>query len=172
MSEIRNIILKHMIDSGLTIYRVSQMVENRVPQRTVYDFLSGKTDTTTEVAWAIINALRMTIKPSDESFLKRVENMDERCRQIKAFIDADEEYIQWVMNNPSGFVLNCERKPTPKYLMLHKANCRTVRHATRGTTKWTSTGYIKICANSITAIEKWAEMEVGGEVRPCKKCSP
>jgi len=61
MSKIRDIILKQMQTSGLTIYRISKMVEGKVPQRTVYDFLSGKTDASTEVASAILDALGLKI---------------------------------------------------------------------------------------------------------------
>lgn len=61
MSKVRDIILKKMHKSNLTIYRVSKMVEGKVPQRTVYDFLAGKTDTGTEVASAIMEALGLTI---------------------------------------------------------------------------------------------------------------
>jgi hypothetical protein len=61
MSKIRRAILSRMHELGLTTYRVSKMVEGRVPQRTVYDFLSGKTDASTEVASAIIEALGLKI---------------------------------------------------------------------------------------------------------------
>ena len=62
MSKIRDMILKEMKKAGLTIYRVSKMVEGKVPQCTVYDFLSGKTDTTTEVACILMQALGLQIK--------------------------------------------------------------------------------------------------------------
>jgi plasmid maintenance system antidote protein VapI len=62
MSKIREIILKEMRKSGLTTYRLCKMVEGKVPERTVYDFLSGKKDTTTRVAWTLMKALGLTIK--------------------------------------------------------------------------------------------------------------
>ena len=69
MSKIRDIILRHMRTSGLSIYRISKMVEGKVPQRTVYDFLSGKSDTSTEVAWILMDALGLTIM--NKSTVKR-----------------------------------------------------------------------------------------------------
>jgi len=57
----RNSILNQMSKSGLTAYKVSKLVEGKVPQRTVYDFLSGKTDTTTKVAWILMEALDLTV---------------------------------------------------------------------------------------------------------------
>ena len=61
MSKIRDVILKEMQKSGLTTYRLCQMVEGKVPRRTVYDFLSGKKDTSTKVACILMEALGLTI---------------------------------------------------------------------------------------------------------------
>lgn len=61
MSKIRDAILRQMRKSGFTIYRVSKMVEDKIPQRTVYDFLCGETDASTEVASTIMDALGLTI---------------------------------------------------------------------------------------------------------------
>ncbi len=61
MLKIRNIILKEMKRSGLTIYRVAKMVEGKIPQRTVYDYLSGTKDTGTETASIIMDALGLTV---------------------------------------------------------------------------------------------------------------
>jgi len=61
MSKVRKIIRKHMQKSCLTTYRLCKMVEGKVPRRTVYDFLSGRTDTTTEVAWILLQALGLQI---------------------------------------------------------------------------------------------------------------
>jgi len=55
--------------SGLTTYRLCKLVEGKVPQRTVYDFLSGKADTTTEVAWILMEVLGLTI--TNKSNVKR-----------------------------------------------------------------------------------------------------
>jgi predicted transcriptional regulator len=69
MSEIRDIILRHMHTSGTSIYRISKMVEGKVPRRTIYDFLSGKSDTSTEVAWILMDALGLTI--TNKPIIKR-----------------------------------------------------------------------------------------------------
>jgi len=61
MSKIREIILKEMRKSGLTTYRLCKMVEGKIPKRTVYDFLSGKKDTTTKVAWTLMKELGLTV---------------------------------------------------------------------------------------------------------------
>lgn len=71
MSKIRDIILSYMHKSDVSIYRISKMVEGNVAQRTVYDFLSGKSDTSTEVAWILMDALGLTI--TNKSIVKRVK---------------------------------------------------------------------------------------------------
>jgi len=63
--------------SGLTTYRLCKLVEGKVPQRTVYDFLSRKADTTTEVAWILMEVLGLTI--TNKSNVKR----DKRPRKEK-----------------------------------------------------------------------------------------
>ena len=50
MSDIRNAILQQMSSLGLSSYRVSKMVEDHIPKRTVYAFLSGEKDTGTKTA--------------------------------------------------------------------------------------------------------------------------
>ena len=61
MSVIRDTILKRMNELGITTYRLSKMVEGKVPQRTVYAFIKGEFDASTEVASALMDALGLTI---------------------------------------------------------------------------------------------------------------
>lgn len=63
MSKIRDAILSRMAELDLTTYRVSKMVEGKVPQRTVYAFLSGEVDASSEVVSILMNALELTITP-------------------------------------------------------------------------------------------------------------
>ena len=50
-----------MKEEGLTIYRVTKLLEGKVPQRTVYAFLSGDQDTTTAVAYKIMQVVGLDI---------------------------------------------------------------------------------------------------------------
>ena len=61
MSEIRKAILKQMQKSNLTIYQVAKLVEDKIPQRTVYAFLRDEQDTGTKTASIIMNALGITM---------------------------------------------------------------------------------------------------------------
>jgi hypothetical protein len=49
-------------------------------------------------------------------------------RPLVAFEDNDEDYLFWTSNNSSGYVVNCHRRPTPDYLILHRADCYTIRN--------------------------------------------
>ena len=72
MSRIRDSILEQMLKLGLSIYQVSKMVEDKIPQRTVYAFLTGEKDTGTETASMIMEALGLTINtnPNKTRLLK------------------------------------------------------------------------------------------------------
>ena len=50
-----------MKEEGLTIYRVTKLLEGKVPARTAYAFLSGEIDTTTAVAYKIMKAVGLDI---------------------------------------------------------------------------------------------------------------
>ncbi len=86
------------------------------------------------------------------------------------FIDDDPGYLKWIASNPSGFVVNSARKPTPNYLVLHRATCWHV--GTPNNSNWTTTGYIKTCGTSIESVNQWARQSIGGELQPCGVCKP
>lgn len=72
MSKIRDAILSRMAELNLTTYRVSKMVEGEVPQRTVYSFLSGEVDASSEVVSILMNALGLTITVKSKKMEKRL----------------------------------------------------------------------------------------------------
>ena len=68
---------------------------------------------------------------------------------------------------PHGFVLNCGRPPSPSYLMLHRATCRTINGAPGR--KWT-VSYQKVCGDTLDEVLTWA-----GQIGPpsgCGICKP
>ncbi len=69
MSEIREAILKEMRKRNMTIYQVAKLVEGKVPQRTVYAFLTSEKDAKTKTASPILKALGLTI--TTKSNIKR-----------------------------------------------------------------------------------------------------
>lgn len=89
---------------------------------------------------------------------------------VKRFVNDDDAYLKWIEGNPQGFVVNSYKKPTPSYLLLHRATCPHIRTETN--TNWTTTGYIKTCSRSVATLASWAEKEIGGNLEPCKICKP
>jgi hypothetical protein len=95
-------------------------------------------------------------------------------REIEIFIDDDNNFLQWLLNNPSGFVVNCHKKPSPDYLILHTAKCKTIRRLAKKRDNWIANWtnpYIKVCALEKTKLDDWAEKEIGGELQPCQRCN-
>ncbi len=86
---------------------------------------------------------------------------------MQHFVDNDAAYFQWLADHPAGFVINTGRNPTAAYLILHRANCRTISGApSRGST---FTGdYTKICGHR-KELEAFAR-RLGGVARPCQLC--
>jgi hypothetical protein len=83
----------------------------------------------------------------------------------------DQQYLTWIREHPSGYVLNSTRPPTASYLMLHRASCHTVSgKPTRGDS-WTRF-YSKICSPDRAELEAWAKATLGGRVKPCRFCAP
>jgi hypothetical protein len=172
MGKIRDVILEEMLKSQLTIYQVSNIVRHKIPQRTVYAFLTGEKDTGTETASIIMDALGLIIsrESKGKTYLKEEEIMNTKNYNLDTFINDDKAYLQWLTRNSTGFVVNCYLRPSPDYLILHRASCWAISTATR--TNWTTTGYIKICSLHKRDLEAWAEKEVGGQLCCCKICKP
>jgi len=89
---------------------------------------------------------------------------------MKKIKDNDEVYLKWLEENPSGYVVNCYRNPTPKYLILHRARCGTIKSSNRN--NWTTKSFIKICSLDKTELKNWARNEVIGELKACQHCKP
>lgn len=86
------------------------------------------------------------------------------------FRDDDAGYRGWTAAHPSGWVLNCFRKPTASYLKLHRADCRTITGVPARGGRWT-VDYIKVCSTDRDDIDPWALAESGGRPRPCSLCA-
>lgn len=46
---------------GVTTYWLANQLKGRIPQRTIYDFLSGKTDARSEVISALMEVLDLVV---------------------------------------------------------------------------------------------------------------
>ena len=172
MLQIRDAILNEMLRSGKTIYQVSNMVRHKIPQRTVYAFLTGEKDTGTETASIIMKALNLTVKleRKEKPYLGGTEIMDTTNYTLDIFVNNDKAYLRWLTENQNGLVVNSYLHPSPDYLILHRANCWTISTPTR--TNWTTTGFIKTCSLDRRELEAWAAKEVGGQLHECQICRP
>jgi hypothetical protein len=88
---------------------------------------------------------------------------------VLVFRDDEAGYLAWIARHRQGFVLNANRSPTPRYLILHRASCWTITGRPSRGAVWTS-AYLKVCADDEAAIERWAQETVGTPPRRCSHC--
>ena len=90
---------------------------------------------------------------------------------ITEFKDSDAAYLEWVFENPKGLVINCRRKISPEYMILHSSRCPLiVNYKSRDTTGgFTERGYIKVCSNHCDDLRKW--VSTYGATNFSKTCS-
>jgi hypothetical protein len=91
---------------------------------------------------------------------------------VLEFRDDEAGYLEWIRRHVGGFVVNCDRSPSPNYLVLHRATCFhiSVEVDFMGPAPWTGGGYIKVCSASRRSLEDWASEKVGGQLDPCSRC--
>lgn len=89
------------------------------------------------------------------------------------FEDNESGYHTWLAENPDGFVLNTERPPTPKYMILHTAQCKTISEASPHVRPdpFTSGDYLKVCASNPDDLKPWMKSHGATEfTNLCSKC--
>ncbi len=72
------------------------------------------------------------------------------------FEDDDAGYLGWVDDHQHGFVVNSFRKPDPRYVILHRASCHTIRGKPARGERWTTGDFIKACAETRAELDQWA----------------
>ncbi len=94
------------------------------------------------------------------------------------FRNKDTEYLKWLAENPSGFVLNTRKTPDPNYMVLHKATCRTVcayPNMEDNPGGFTEKSYVKIFAPIVADLREWAKAhgrKNGTFSKECGICKP
>lgn len=91
---------------------------------------------------------------------------------IVSFVDDDTGYLAWIAAHPKGYVLNCERTPTPRYLVLHRADCHTVAPRNAADARIWTTAYRKVTSLTAEDLISWAERETAASPAPCRICRP
>ena len=83
----------------------------------------------------------------------------------------DDKFIEWIDENPNGFVLNIDQTKDPSkiykdYPKIHFANCGQLNKRPGRTTK----KYFKVCSNSIEELEQWSWVKYQKGLNPCRIC--
>lgn len=90
------------------------------------------------------------------------------------FSDDDAGYLNWIAENPDGFVLNIERSPRPEYLVLHRATCSSIARP-RDDGAYTERGYQKVAAIDLNELRSFARRvgrADGSFSKACGHCQP
>jgi pimeloyl-ACP methyl ester carboxylesterase len=87
---------------------------------------------------------------------------------VREFIDDDDGYLAWLADHPDGFVINTARHPTPSYIVIHRAQCRTISGTPARGGHWTL-DYIKLCGER-AELESYARGTIGGPAHACGSC--
>lgn len=91
------------------------------------------------------------------------------------FNNDENNYQQWLKNNPDGYVLTTVREIAPTYMSLHRASCRMISQYMKNMAKdaFTGKGYIKICSRSTNDLVAWIKNNDGdGFTKLCSICAP
>jgi hypothetical protein len=83
------------------------------------------------------------------------------------FLDDDLGYRQWIKQNSLGYVVNCDRRVNPQYIVLHRATCRTI---SASDVNYTHGDYQKVCARTREELQKWSVSEAGVAPSACGIC--
>lgn len=91
------------------------------------------------------------------------------------FRDDEDVYLDWLAGNPTGYVLNVRRVPSPDYVVLHRADCGSISSASRLAGGYTSRAYRKVCSADIEELKQAAIAEGrkdGSFSKRCGLCRP
>jgi glycosyltransferase involved in cell wall biosynthesis len=88
-------------------------------------------------------------------------------RGVQHFVDDDLGYLDWLSHHPDRFVINTTRRPSKSYLMLHRANCRTIGPLQAGAGTFTG-DCSKLCGSRVQ-LEAYAR-RLGGTAQVCRDC--
>ena len=84
--DLRKMILKRLAEEEVSRYRLARRLRDQVPQRTIYAYLAGKCDTTTEVLQAILSVLDIEVTPmGTHQIYQKWQSWEQRRGDRKAF---------------------------------------------------------------------------------------
>ncbi len=86
------------------------------------------------------------------------------------FLDEERAYLYWATHHRSGYVLDCQRKPTSKHLVLHRASCSMIKLSERKKSHWTTGQHMKVCSLDAGPLRAWAVEQTDAEPIDCPEC--
>lgn len=97
---------------------------------------------------------------------------------MEQFISNEEGYLNWISDNPNGYVINTTKKVAVEYYVLHNSTCRSISDSenhSRGA--FTENKYIKVCSNRLPELEGWLlnrNPKLMHDIKElqCRQCKP
>ena len=83
----------------------------------------------------------------------------------------DEEYFQWIDENPGTFIVNSDKASSDRDLpMIHTTACGHTND--RNWHGYTASATFKLCSDSKQELEAWMRQTDKRELKRCKSCAP
>ena len=89
----------------------------------------------------------------------------------EVIVDDDQRYLAWIAAHTWAYVVNCNRAPSPDYVILHRSDCPTITGTPAAGDRWTDQ-YSKVVSTDRSALIEWCESRVGVRPLPCRMCAP
>ncbi|MHA0285634.1 SIMPL domain-containing protein [Mycobacterium sp. C3-094] len=89
---------------------------------------------------------------------------------VVEFRDDDTGYRAWLRAHSEGFVVNILRSYHAGDARVHHSSCWTI-NGEEAASKLTNR-YVKMCAEAIEELDRWAAAQVGTTIRRCGTCRP
>jgi hypothetical protein len=81
----------------------------------------------------------------------------------------DNEYFEWLDQNPEGFVLNVDRRRTSRqYPKLHRSSCKRINDRNRE--NYVGDEWMKFCSIKRSGLETWTSEQDRRELQFCTTC--
>ena len=111
--------------------------------------------------------------PATETVMRVLMGEDNMARE---FLDNDENYYVWLSTHSDGFVLNTNKGPVRRYMVLHRASCSAIKSPLMTQQKGFTGGFqMKVCASTIDELNDWIgghRRSYGSFSKRCRKCNP
>ena len=89
------------------------------------------------------------------------------------YLDEERAYVSWhTRHHDNGYVLDAQRKPTQRNMVVHRASCPQMKTNPRRRSNWTTGQHLKACSESLAELITWAYNATGSNPCLCPDCRP